>query len=416
MRALVVVLPLSSLAWGQEPYRQALISVSRNVNADPYVIGRSVTLSRYAAPQCPTPWSVRKIRLFGGKQEGVDLIWIDNGKIQITVIPTRGMGILSVTMDGTRVLGWDSPVKEVVHPKFINLNSRGGLGWLEGFTEWLCRCGMEWNGQAGSDRFINNMGDEATMELTLHGRIANLPAQEVELIAERKAPFRVTLRSRVDEKMLYGPKLELTSELSTEPGSSAFRLQDAITNRGGQRQEFEMLYHTNFGPPLLEEGSRFLAPVEIVTPFNDHAAKDVQRYDQYSGPTPGFIEQVYGMVPLRDRSGRTLVMIRNKAADRAASLRFDTHELPFLTVWKNTISREDGYVTGIEPGTNYPNHRRVERKLGRVPTLSPGASHFMTIDFAIHVGTAEVEQVTQEIARIQGDRRPLLKDKPEKKD
>ena len=77
------------------------------------------------------------------------MVWVDNGKIQITLIPTRGMGIQMVTLEGKRILGWDSPVKDVVHPNFINLNSRGGLGWLEGFNEWLCRCGMEWNGRPG---------------------------------------------------------------------------------------------------------------------------------------------------------------------------------------------------------------------------------------------------------------------------
>ncbi len=61
---------------------------------------------------------------------GVDVIVLDNGKLQITVVPTRGLGILSVTMGNVR-LGWDSPVKEVVHPRRINLQSRGGLGWLE---------------------------------------------------------------------------------------------------------------------------------------------------------------------------------------------------------------------------------------------------------------------------------------------
>jgi hypothetical protein len=109
-------------------------------------------------------------------------------------------------------------------------------------------------------------------------------------------------------------------------------------------------------------------------------------------------------------------MIRNKAGDSAASLRFDTHELPYLTLWKNMAASEDGYVTGIEPGTNYPNTRRIERKHGRVPSLSPGESYFMTIHCEIHLGTAEVQHVAQEIARIQADRRPLLNDKPEKQD
>ena len=416
VRSLIGLLAITPLSWAKEPFRQVLISADRNMNVDTFLFGRDMIVSRYATPDCPIPWSVRKYRYYGGKQEQVYIVWIDNGKLQISVIATRGMGILSVLMDGKRVLGWDSPVKDLVHPSLVNLSSRGGLGWLEGFNEWLCRCGMEWNGQPGTDRFINNEGEETTMELTLHGRIANLPAQEVFLIAERDPPYRLTLRGIVHERMVHGPKLELTTELSIEPGARTFRLSDAVTNRGGQRQEFQMLYHTNFGPPLLEEGARFLAPVEVVTPFNDHAARDVKQYDQYSGPKPGSVEQVYSIQPLVDRTGQTLVMIRNKAADSAASLRFNTHELPYLTLWKNMAAQEDGYVTGIEPGTNYPNNRRIERKHGRVPTLSPGESHFMTIDFAIHAGTAEVEHVAQEISRIQGDRRPLLNEKPEKKE
>ena len=81
-------------------------------------------------------WHIRKRILQGGKQEGVEIIEVDNGKLRFCVIPTRGMGILDVNLGDVR-LGWDSPIKEVVHPKFINLESRGGLGWIEGFNEWL---------------------------------------------------------------------------------------------------------------------------------------------------------------------------------------------------------------------------------------------------------------------------------------
>lgn len=144
---LIGLLTVAPLGWGKEPYRQVLISADRNMNVDPFLTGRDVIVSCYAAPDCPTVWSVRKIHYFGGKQEQVNVVWIDSGKLQIALIPTRGMGILSVLMDGKRVLGGDSPVKDIVHPNFSNRNSRSGLGWLEGFNEWLCRCGMEWNGQ-----------------------------------------------------------------------------------------------------------------------------------------------------------------------------------------------------------------------------------------------------------------------------
>ena len=39
------------------------------------------------------------------------MIVVDNGKLKFSVCPTRGMGVLSVTMDDV-FLGWNSPVKE----------------------------------------------------------------------------------------------------------------------------------------------------------------------------------------------------------------------------------------------------------------------------------------------------------------
>src|SRR5262249_22039621 len=157
----------------------------------------------------------------------------------------------------------------------------------------LCRCGLESNGHPGTDKFINNVGEEATMELTLHGKVANLPAQEVEVVVDRTPPYRLRVRGRVAERMFHGPKLELQTEVSTEPGSAAFRVADVVANRGGQAQEFQMLYHANYGKPLLEEGATFAAPVQRLTPFNDHAAKGLGTYHRYAGPKAGFIEQVY---------------------------------------------------------------------------------------------------------------------------
>jgi hypothetical protein len=392
--SLVLALSAASLAAAQD-YVKPLISTSRNLH-----VGPSQFVAKEIAPDCPIAWSVKIVPLHGGKQDGVDLIVVDNGKLQITIIPTRGLGVLSVVQGNIR-LGWDSPVKEVVHPKHINLQARAGLGWLEGFNEWMVRCGLESNGQPGTDKFVNNVGDESTMELTVHGKIANIPASEVELAVEKKSPYRLTIKGRVDEKMLFGPKLELHTEISTEPGTSKFRIADIVTNAGAQPQEFQMLYHVNFGKPLLEEGAKLVAPAERVTPFNARAAKDVKAFNTYLGPTPGYIEQVYLFRPLADAGGKTTVLLHNKAADRGASLTYALKELPYLTMWKNTGAISDGYVTGIEPGTNYPNKRMVERKFGRVPVLAGGASYPIAIEYAIHAGAADVRAVAARIAEVQ---------------
>src|SRR5271163_4616952 len=61
-------------------------------------------------------WSLAKRVLAGGRQDGVEVIEVDNGAMTITVVPTRGFQVWAANTGNVR-LGWDSPVKEIVHPQ-----------------------------------------------------------------------------------------------------------------------------------------------------------------------------------------------------------------------------------------------------------------------------------------------------------
>ena len=367
--------------------------------------------SQASTPGLKAPWNANVQTLRGGKQEGVRIIRLDNGKMQIDLIPTRGMGILAVTM-GDLKLAWKSPVTEIVHPKHINLQLRGGLGWLEGFNEWLCRCGLENTGQAGQDEIVNNVGDKHTVDLTLHGKIANIPASRVEILVDEQPPHRITVRGIVHEKMLFGPKFELVTEVSTEPGSDSFRIQDTIINKGSQPQEFQILYHYNFGRPILGEGAKLHVPLEKVTPYNANAARDIKTWNSFAGPKSGYVEQVYLMRPLADNDGRVNVLLHNPKGDRGVGLQYAKKELPYLTLWKNTGHDDDGYVIGIEPGVSFPNARKTERKAGRVPTLAGGARHSMRMDFTLLNSKIGVLASIGRIAEVQKGREPNISEKP----
>jgi galactose mutarotase-like enzyme len=393
----IVISAATTTAASPPLFHQVLISARQGIHID------SWGLSCHELPlETTAAWSVKKYTLHGGKQEGVDVIEVDNGRLRFMVIPTRGMSVLKVESGDVR-LGWDSPVKEVVHPQFINLESRGGLGWLEGFNEWMVRCGLEWAGHPGRDRFHNNVGDEVEMDLTLHGKIGNLPASEVEVWIEAGPTPRIHVRGLMEERMFYGPKLSFWADISTELGSNSVRFDDAITNQGAHDQEFQIIYHANFGPPLLGEGARFVGAIDRVTSFNAHAAKSVNTFSDYTGPQPGFIEQVYCLHPLAGSDGRTLILLQNAKGDRAVSLAFPVQQLPYVTLWKNLAAEAEGYVTGLEPGTGFPYTRRLEREAGRVPKLAPNETRRFTIDVAIHPDRPSVEAAGQRVRSIQGD-------------
>ena len=108
-------------------------------------------------------------------------------------------------------------------------------------------------------------------------------------------------------------------------------------------------------------------------------------------------------------------MLRNKARDKAVSMTFATSELPFVSLWKNTNALKEGYVTGLEPGTGFPNNRRIERKFGRVPKLPPGGTFRASIDVTIHATSNEVAEVSNRIDTLQGGLDPVVDKTPEDK-
>lgn len=348
-------------------------------------------------------FSVSKRTLHGGKQDGVDIIDVDNGRMTFSVIPTRGMSVFRA-QSGDVKLGWTSPVEENVIPAFINLDSRGGLGWLDGFNEMLVRCGFEWAGHPGMDN---------GKLLSLHGRAGNTPASKVVVIVDDEAPHRIHVRGRVDDKVFKFVNYEAWAEISTEPGSTRLSISDTLTNRADYEHEFQVIYQGNFGPPLLEEGSEFVAPVKQVTPFNDDAVKDMATWTTYRGPTKNFGEPVYNAVPYAAASGSTKVMLRNRAGDRGIAISYDTRALPYFSLWKNTDTMKEGYVTGLEPGTGFAYPRRIERRFGRVPKLAAGASRSFVLDYDILFDRKSVDATAKEIAAIQGDRKTTTVAKPE---
>ena len=340
------------------------------------------------------PFSVRTRTLHGGRQEGVMIVDIDTGAMRISVVPTRGMNVLEAVSGDVR-LGWDSPVKEVVNPAFIELTGRGGLGWLEGFNELVTRCGYEWVGHPGMDKGVH---------LPLHGLASNIPASKVVLSIEEKPPYTIRLKGDLKEQAFKKVNFVIDTELVTEAGAKFFTLHDTLVNKGDYPNEYQALYHTNFGPPLLDQGARFSAPVEQVSPFNEKAVGDLSDWQTYRGPTRDYDETVYNVVPYGDEEGNTLAVLNNAAGTVGVSVAFNIKQLPVLSLWKNTDTEIQGYVTGLEPGTSFAYNRSYQRALNRVPTIGPKEQRPFDITYTLLADKSDVDNALQKVQSILHDR------------
>ena len=133
----------------------------------------SLSATELGLPDC----SIALRTLRGGLRDGVEMLTIDNGRFRVALLPQRGMNLWKAWL-GDWTIGWDSPMRGPVHPRFVPVFDPGGLGWLEGFDELLTRCGLLSNGAPQFD-------SRGVLQYPLHGRIA-----------KSAAPHRVVVRSR----------------------------------------------------------------------------------------------------------------------------------------------------------------------------------------------------------------------------
>lgn len=342
-------------------------------------------------------WYIRRYFLRGGLRDGVELVEINNGPLTFQVVPTRGMSIWKGNFRGTP-LGWQAPVNGPVHPKFVNLADRGGLGWLTGFDEWLTRCGLSSNGPPGNDNGV---------ALPLHGRIANCPANRV-VVSVDPNENSLAVSGVVEEGGLFLGRLRLNTTISTRAGSNQIVVRDEVQNLSGQPAEMQLLYHLNTGEPFLEAGSKVLTPFHELAPHTEHSAKALDSWETYRGPTAGFPEEVFDFRPAANPDGQSVALLHNSTRNIGLAVRWRPEQLPCFIVWKNTVARADGFVTGLEPSTNFTYFKSHERGQGRVVTLPPNGKWSGTITLEMHDERPAVDKVIAEIAAIQTSVKPIV--------
>ena len=356
----------------------------------------------YRSETGAVPFKVTKRRLHGGVQDGIDVVEIDSGRFVFTVALTRGMNVLCARCDDLE-LKWDSPVGGPVHPKFVPLFAPNGCGWLEGFSEWIARCGLESNGAPE----FNSSG----VVYPLHGRIANLPARKAELTVDEESGV-IELSGDVREVSFFGHNFLLHVKYSIEIGSTKLRVEDSITNLSSMDDEFELLYHINTGNPLVGAGSRALVPFKTMCPRDANAVSELPEWDRFVDPVSGRPETCYFFDLATDSDGKTKTALFNRDETRGVALSFNKSDFPYFILWKTQRPNEDIYVSGMEPAVNFPNTRSFEKRNGRVVAIQAKETRVFSFELEALVGADATQRCAHEIAALQKNFVPEIQPSP----
>ncbi len=333
-------------------------------------------------------------RFVGGASDQVEVIEVDTGAVRAMILPTRGMSIWKLDASGVRY-GWDSPVAGPVHPAQVPIFDPSGIGWLEGFDELVVRCGLQSNGAPEHD-------EQGKLIYPLHGRIGNLPADTL-AIEYDEASGRLEVIGEVLESRLFIGRLRLRSRTRFQAGSADVELLDDVSNDLSQSATMQLLYHINVGSPILEEGSVLEAPIESLAPKDTLSAGEMDQWNQFGPPQNGYAERVYFARLRADDAKRTAAMLRSFDGHHGLAVKFNTGGLPRFILWKNTAAKSDGYVTGLEPATNYPNARSFEEKQGRVVEIEPGDTKSFRLSLHPLTTADAVAEMSAAIKKLQGD-------------
>lgn len=346
---------------------------------------------------------VRLMELVDGLERGVRMLEFRTGSgLRFTVMVDRGFDVAECEHAG-RAIGWNSAAG-FANPGLHEYEGEGGLGFLRSFSGLLATCGLDHFGFMQSDR-ADQYGYPArkTVEASLHGRVAFLPARLLGY-GERWDGDECTLfaEAEVRQAAVFGENLALVRRIEAAVGGDGFTIHDRVENRGFARTPHMLLYHVNVGHPVVDEGSRYLAPIEHAI-WASHAGRYREQgvgYRTLPPPQWPFLEQVWQHAMRADADGLVPVAVINDRLRFGFMMESRLSQLPCHLQWQNFAS--GGYCMGIEPGTNYVQGKSFARQRGECIELEHGESRQYETRYHVLDGAAAIAAAEARIRAVGG--------------
>jgi hypothetical protein len=315
--------------------------------------------------------------LDNGLAKGTRIAWINTGTgLRYKVVLDRAMDIADAFYNAYS-LAWLSHMGVSPPARF----SDSGMQWIRNFSGGLLTtCGLTHVGGPEKDGYG---------ERGLHGLISNTPAEIISIIQPNPAEgkLEMSITGIIKETQVFGPVLELRRTISGKLGESKIIINDEVVNRSNTASPHMLLYHINFGWPLVDKGTKLLWKGKWNSPTPDSPAKifkdgtDFKTCPDVLAAHSGMGEDVAFIDIQADEKGNAHCGIYNENLKLGVFLNFPKKQLPWLINWQHWGKNE--YVTALEPATNPPIGQSNARKENTLIMLEPGEKKLYRLE--LHV-------------------------------
>ncbi len=310
----------------------------------------------------------RHYMLTQGYADGCRCIDVRTGSgFEYTVVCDRGMDISLASYRGVNLPFLTENME--ANPTFYDSQ---GSEWIKTFSGGLLTtCGPTHLGPSCTD------GGET---LGLHGRWSSLPGRQVCDMTDFDEG-KIEIAGTLVDSSPFGHKLKIKRKIKSEFGQSFVIIEDSIKNEGSKPTPLNILYHINFGYPLLDETATVHVCSDSCCGYDDYSRQRMNEQGSVKSPCGENCEKNY-LHTFSQSDGSVTVWIHNKNIldGLAVYITFDCRSLPYLTQW--VLEDIKDYVLALEPASVPCESRNILREKGLLPFINSGEE----VDFSVKIG------------------------------
>lgn len=299
---------------------------------------------------------VRSMEIMNGKANTVKVHEVNAGELSYTLMETACLDPLYVKYKGYPLsfLTKNGPCNRAMSDPVNNFmwSLAGGMMYTCGF------------GNVGSP-YISAVGHDYCQ-----GRMRYEPAEKLKIYGEWEGDeYLVGVSGEMREAGLFQANVSLNRSVTSYLGGKQIRIRDIVENQSYMEHPFMVLYHLNFGFPLIDKGIKVIVPHKSYVALNDAAKEIEDKWAETFAPEDGNKECVFVHKTLADEKGLTHCGVYNEELGIGLEVSYKRDLLPDLAEWHSMCPGD--YVLGLQPTNNLLYGRQKEIDNGSLVIMKP---------------------------------------------